>query len=194
MIRLHLILSYIVSYPHILSYGNLDLCLVLCMLPPLMSCSLAPISIVMSCTVHSPMDSLALPSYILVYIVCNPAPRGSPFELSLGLCSSLPSPTPPFPLRLLCVVVYPWYFALGCLIVDLLLCYWTPFGDYFSCFPFQICHMTCGCCVFLFPFVCLVCILKIFVPIVSSLQSLTLGTRVLNCGLFEQGHDWPLLL
>ena len=37
--------------------------------------------------------------------------------------------------------------------------------------------MTCGSCVFLFPFVCLVCILKIFVPIVSSLQSLILGTR-----------------
>ena len=52
--------------------------------------------------------------------------------------------------------------------------------------------MTCGCCVFLFPFVCLVCILKIIMPIVSSLQSLTLGTRVLHCGLSEQ-DDTPVM-
>ena len=31
------ILLYVASYLHILSYGSLDLCLVLCTLPPLMS-------------------------------------------------------------------------------------------------------------------------------------------------------------
>ena len=33
-IRLHLILLYMVSYLHILSYSSLDLCIMLCMLPP----------------------------------------------------------------------------------------------------------------------------------------------------------------
>ena len=65
------------------------------------------------CTVHSPTDSLAQPSCTLVYIVCNPAPRGSPFELSLGLCSKLPSPIRP--LRV-CVcwflVFWPWVASL----------------------------------------------------------------------------------
>ena len=56
--------------------------------------SLALSSTMMSCTVHSLMDSLAQPSCTVVYILCNSAPRGSPFELSLGLCSKLPSPTP----------------------------------------------------------------------------------------------------
>ena len=87
-IRLHLILLYIVSYLCILSYSSLDLCLVLCTLPPLMSYSLALSSTMMSYTVHSPTDSLAQPACILVYIECNPAPGGSPFELSLGLRSS----------------------------------------------------------------------------------------------------------
>ena len=64
----------------------------LCMLPALMSYSLAPSSTMMSCTIHSPTDSLSQPSRTLVYIVCNPAPRGSPFKLSLGLCSKLPRP------------------------------------------------------------------------------------------------------
>ena len=50
--------------------------------------SLALSSTMMSCTVHSPMNSLAQPLCIVVYIVCNPAPRDSPFELSLGLCSN----------------------------------------------------------------------------------------------------------
>ena len=31
-----------------------------------------------------------------------------------------------------------------------------------------------------------VCIVEIFIPRVFSLQSLTLGTRVLFCGIFEQ--------
>ena len=53
LIRLHLILSYVVSYLRVLSYSSLDLCLMLCMLPPLVSYSLAPSSIMMSCTVHS---------------------------------------------------------------------------------------------------------------------------------------------
>ena len=70
---------------YILSYSSLDLCLMLCTLPPLMSYSLAPSSTMMTCTVHSPMDSLAQPLCTLVYIVCNPVSRGSPFELSLGL-------------------------------------------------------------------------------------------------------------
>ena len=60
----------------------------LCTLPPLMSYSLALSSTMMSCTVHSPTDSLAQPTCILVYIECNPAPGGSPFELSFGLCSN----------------------------------------------------------------------------------------------------------
>ena len=85
----------------ILSYSSLDLCLVLCTLPPLMSC-----------TVHSPTDSLARPTCILVYKECNPAPGGSPFELSLGLHSSSRVLLPPFLLRVSCVVVCP-RFCLG---------------------------------------------------------------------------------
>jgi len=59
-------------------------------------------------------------------------------------------------------------------------------------------HMICGLCFPLFLFVCFVCIIEIFVPRVSSLQSLTLGTSVLPCGLFEQNfrplHDfWTFL-
>ena len=45
--------------------------------------------------------------------------------------------------------------------------------------------MICGFCVTLFSLVCFVCIVEILVPRVSSLQSLTLGTSVLLCGLFE---------
>ena len=66
----------------------------------------------MSCTVHSPTDSLAQPSCTLVYIVCNPAPGGSPFELSLGLRSNSRVLSIPLPLRVSGVVVCPW-FALG---------------------------------------------------------------------------------
>ena len=47
-------------------------------------------------------------------------------------------------------------------------------------------HMICGLCFPLFLLVCFVCIVEIFVPRVSSLQSLTLGTRVLFCGLSWQ--------
>ena len=36
--------------------------------------------------------------------------------------------------------------------------------------------------IFLLSFVCTVCILKVFMPSVSSPQSLTLGTRVHHCG------------
>ena len=66
----------------------------------------------MSCTVRSPTDSLAQPTCILVYIECNPAPGGSPFELSLGLRSNSRVLLPPFPLRASCVVVCP-RFCLG---------------------------------------------------------------------------------
>jgi len=38
------------------------------------------------------MYSLVQPLCTVVYIQCNPAPRGSPFELTLGLC---PSPSTP---------------------------------------------------------------------------------------------------
>ena len=62
----------------------------------------------MSCTVHSPMDSLAQPTCILVYIECNPEPGGSPFELSLGLRSSQLSPTLPSLSESLV-----WWFVLG---------------------------------------------------------------------------------
>ena len=110
--NLHLILSYVVSYLHILSYSSLDLCIVLCALPHLMSYSLAPSSTMMSCIVHSPMDSLVQPTCILVYIECNPAPGGSPFELSLGLRSSGRVLLPPSLLRVSCVVVCP-RFCLG---------------------------------------------------------------------------------
>ena len=80
----------------------------LCTLPPLMSYSLDLSSTMMSCTVHSPTDSLTQPTCILVYIECNPTPGGSPFELSLGLHSNswvlfLPSPQS--------LVV--WWFVLG---------------------------------------------------------------------------------
>ena len=88
----------------------------LCMLLPLISYSLAPSSIMMSCTVHSPMDSFVQPSCILVYILCNPAPRGSPFELSLGLRSKLPSPTLSPSSQSSCVcwflVLWPWVASL----------------------------------------------------------------------------------
>ena len=74
--------------------------------------SLALSSTMMSCTVHSLMGSLAQPSCIVVYIVCNPAPRGSPFKLSLGLRSKLLSPTPSPSPQSLCVcwflVFWPW--------------------------------------------------------------------------------------
>ena len=83
----------------------------LCTLPPLISCSLALSSTMMSCTVHSPVDSLAQPSCIVVYILCNPAPRGSPFKLSLGLRSKLPSPICPLPSEFVCVG--SWSFGLG---------------------------------------------------------------------------------
>ena len=66
----------------------------------------------MSCTVHSPSDSLAQPTCILVYIECNPAPGGSPFELSLGLRSNSRVLPPPSLLRVSCVVVRP-RFCLG---------------------------------------------------------------------------------
>jgi len=42
-------------------------------------------------------------------------------------------------------------------------------------------HMICGLCFPLFLLVCFVCIVEIFVPRVSSLQSLTLGTRSVIC-------------
>ena len=51
------------------------------------------------------------------------------------------------------------------------------FSGYFSWFPFMVCHMICDFCIFLFSSVWTVCTLKIFMPSVSSLQSLTLGTR-----------------
>ena len=73
-----------------------------------MSYSLALSSTMMSCTVHSPTDSLAQPTCILVYMECNPAPGGSPFELSLGLPSNsrvLSSPPSQSPLV--------WWFVLG---------------------------------------------------------------------------------
>ena len=65
-----------------------------------------------SCTVHSPTNSLAQPACILVYIECNPAPGGSPFELSLGLRSNSQVLLPPSLLRASCVVVCP-RFCLG---------------------------------------------------------------------------------
>jgi len=64
---------------------------------------------------------------------------------------------------------------------------WHTFSDYFSLFPFKICHLTCGCCFSLLSFVCIVCILKIFMPSVSSLQFLTLGTRSV---LYSFPHNW----
>ena len=54
--------------------------------------------------------------------------------------------------------------------------------------------MICGFYVTLFALVCFVCIVEIFVPRVSSLQSLTLGTRVLLCGLSEQVMSPVLIL
>ena len=74
--------------------------------------SLALSSTMMSCTVHSPMDSLMQPSCIIVYMVCNPASRGSPFDLSLGLHSNSQVLSIPLPLRASHVVVCP-RFALG---------------------------------------------------------------------------------
>ena len=76
--------------------------------------SLALSSTMMSCTVHSLMDSLMQPSCIVVYILCNPAPGGSPFKLSLGLCSKLLSPISSPPSEFVCVLVLgSWSFGLG---------------------------------------------------------------------------------
>ena len=78
--------------------------------------SLALSSTMMSCTVHSPMNSLAQPSCVVVYVLCNPAPRGSPFKLSLGLRSKLLSPIlSPSPQSLhVCwfLVLWPWVASL----------------------------------------------------------------------------------
>ena len=73
-----------------------------------MSYSLALSSTMMSCTVHSPTDSLVQPTCVLVYIECNPAPGGSPFELSLGLRSNQSSPILPLLSEFLV-----WWFVLG---------------------------------------------------------------------------------
>ena len=78
------------------------------MLPPFMSCSLAPSSTMMSCTVHSPMDSLTQPSCIVVYIECNPA-QEAPHLSSLWVYAQtswvLSSPPSQSPLV--------WWFVLG---------------------------------------------------------------------------------
>ena len=44
-------------------------------------------------------------------------------------------------------------------------------------------QVICGFCVTMFFFVCFVCKLKFFIPSVSSLQSLTLGTRSVLCSI-----------
>ena len=46
------------------------------------------------------------PLCTLVYIVCNPAPRDSPFELPLGLHSKLPSPIHPLRVRVCWFLVF----------------------------------------------------------------------------------------
>ena len=74
--------------------------------------SLALSSTTMSCTVHSLTDSLVRPSCIVVYILCNPTPRGSPFKLSLGLRSNSQVLSIPLPLRVSHVVICP-RFTLG---------------------------------------------------------------------------------
>ena len=58
--------------------------------------------------------------------------------------------------------------------------------------------MICGFCVTLFSLVCFVCIVEIFVPRVSSLQSLTLGTRSVFCSsphnlVSDTGHKSAFL-
>ena len=58
--------------------------------------------------------------------------------------------------------------------------------------------MICGFYVTLFSLVCFVCIVEIFVPRVSSLQSLTLGTRSVFCSsphslVSDTGHKSALL-
>ena len=58
------------------------------------------------------MNSLMQPTCIIVYIKCNPAPRGSPFKLSLGVCSNSRVLSSSSPLRVSCVVVCP-RFCLG---------------------------------------------------------------------------------
>ena len=58
--------------------------------------------------------------------------------------------------------------------------------------------MICGFYVTLFSLVCLVCIVEIFMPRVSSLQSLTLGTRSVSCSspynsVSDTGHKSAIL-
>ena len=73
--------------------------------------SLAPSSTMMSCTVHSPTDSLVQPSCIVVYIVCNPAPR-APHSSSLWVYAQasqvLSSPPSQSPLVWWVVLGLPW--------------------------------------------------------------------------------------
>ena len=63
----------------------------------------------------------------------------------------------------------------------LLLCCVTHLQWLLQLFPFQVDQVICGFYVTLFSLVCFVCIVEIFMPRVSSLQSLTLGTRSVFC-------------
>jgi len=80
----------------------------------------------------------------------------------------------------ICYACWYWVFVHSCC------AYGHLFQWLLHLLPFMDHHMICGLCFPLFLFVCFVCIVEIFVPRVSSLQSLTLGTSVLPCGLFEQ--------
>ena len=79
----------------------------LCMLPPLMSYSLAPSSTMMSCTVHGPMDSLMQPSCIVVYSVQS-STRRLPIRALFGFTLKLVKSYLPLSPQSLCVVVHPW--------------------------------------------------------------------------------------
>ena len=66
----------------------------------------------MSCTVHSPTDSLVQPTCILVYIECNPAPVRLPIRALFGFTLKQSSPILPSLSESPGVVVCP-RFALG---------------------------------------------------------------------------------
>ena len=100
-------LDHVLSYLRILSYSSLDLCLVLCTLPPLMSYSLALSSTMMSCTVHSPTGSLAQPTCILVYRVQSNT-RRLPIQALFGFTLKQSSPALPSLSESLV-----WWFVLG---------------------------------------------------------------------------------
>ena len=78
-------------------------------------------------------------------------------------------------------IVWPQIQLLILSVCALLLCCVAHLQWLLQLFPFQVDQVICGFYVTLFSLVCFVCIVEIFMPRVSSLQSLTLDTRSVFC-------------